>query len=615
MPHLAGTNDAALEYSVEPDPATGETLGPAAVAARVKARLSAAHLHADVEATGTGAEGRAGAGADGAARPGVQVRVVIDADLEATVDTLMRWRGGLTAYLAGDPAKTPIVQLGVGPAAISAIEPVERGKALALSLGPEARASLAKERELHPEEHIALALGHRVLATMPIADVLATPLVLRFGDDVTAYTRAHRTRLLLRSPVLPPMHRLSVARLPSRWGLATACVVLPFALSFAWLSFVRRFDRARPEPAWLVAVTFALGALSTLPAVLGEIGFAKLSPWLDPEVATLGGQAWALPLSIAVFALTVGVVEEGGKFLAAWSLASHRREFDEPIDGIIYGCAAALGFAAVENVKYFALGRMSGVIIPVRAFMSVPGHMFFGALWGYAMGRKLVSRRTSVIAFFALAALAHGTFDALLSTDGFQLVATLLMLALAVAFVATLRSALRHGAVSSAARTRREQEPPPTRPMPVSTPPRAYFRVGTPAAFYGCAAGMVACAIALTALGGVYELHHHRAGVVFVVVATTLLGLFGLAAYGASATIPLDVAIDAQGVTFAGACTAWAAIVGFDAEVTGSRAVLRLQTREGIIRMGPASRHTAQAMIALLRAVMNDAVMPRGVTP
>ena len=293
---------------------------------------------------------------------------------------------------------------------------------------------------------------------------------------------------------------------------------------------------------------------------------------------TLGGQAWALPIAIAVFSLVVGVAEEGSKFLGAWSLARHRHEFDEPIDGIIYGSAAALGFAAVENIKYFAVGRMSGVVIAVRAFITVPSHLFFGAIWGYALGRQLVSRKTSVLAMFALAALAHGTFDALLSTDGMQLASTALVLVLALGFVAMLRSALRYGAV-------RPRLPvgggaPLTEPLPAGELARAYFRVGSPAAFYASAAGIVVCAFSLTLLGGAYEFLHHRIGVVFVSLATTMLALFGLAAYAASETIPLDVAIDAQGVTLGGALTPWRAVVSMRVDAATRRAQVVLHTTE-----------------------------------
>ncbi len=580
-PHLAGTNDAAVDYEVDADPKTGQPVDAALAAAGMKARLSAAQISADVDVA---ADGR-------------HVRVVIDADGVPTVDALLLWRGGLSVYRAatGGGAEAPLAEL-----PIASVETALRGRALALTFPPGARDPLAAEQARSPGERVTLARDRTPIATMPIDDALATPLVVAFGDDVTAYSRAAHARALLALPLLPAMHRTGVTQLPPDRGLAAACALLPFALSFAWLAFVRRFDRARPEPTWLVVATFALGGLSVVPAGLAEMGCEAATPWLDPSVMTLGGQAWALPVAIVVFSLVVGVSEEGSKFLGAWSLARHRREFDEPIDGIIYGSAAALGFAAVENIKYFAIGRMSGVVIAVRAFVSVPAHLFFGAIWGYALGRQLVSRKTSVLAFFALAALAHGTFDALLSTDGMQLAATVLVLLLAFGFVAMLRSALRFGAV----RPMRPAPggPPLTEPFPAGELARTYFRVGRPGAFYGCAAGLMICAFALTALGGGYELLHHRIGVVFVSLATAMLALFGLAAYGASETIPLDVAIDAQGVTLGGARTPWRDVVSMRVEVTGKRARVVLHTTENVVLLGPATVDTANAIAATIRA-------------
>jgi hypothetical protein len=213
------------------------------------------------------------------------------------------------------------------------------------------------------------------------------------------------------------------------------------------------------------------------------------------------------------------------------------------------------------------------------------------------MGMRLVTRKTSVFAFLALAALAHGAFDALLSTDGMQLFATALVLVLAGAFFALLRRALRHGAVPPHARA--VPPPPATEAAPASALSRTYLRVGSPGAFYACAAAMILCAFSLTVLGGAYELLHHRAGVVFVTLATVMLALFGLAAYGASATIPLDVAIDAEGVTFAGGRTPWSAILGvaIDEASGGRRSFVRVRTRAGTLRLGPASPAVAQAIV------------------
>jgi hypothetical protein len=312
-------------------------------------------------------------------------------------------------------------------------------------------------------------------------------------------------------------------------------------------------------------------------------------------VATLGGQLRALPLAVAVSTAVVGFSEEGAKLLGVWSLAWRRREFDEPVDGIVYACAAALGFAAAENVKYFAFGRMSGSVIAVRGFLTVPAHMFFAALWGYALGQSLVSRRGRVLAFAALAALAHGLFDALLSTDGLQLAATVLVLGLAIAFVVMLRRALSHGAVR-----RREpaapDAPPPTEPAPASVLGRESFRVGSPLAFYASAAGMVVSAFGLTVLGAAYEILHHRVGAVFVGVATGVLALFGFAAYGASGTIPLDAVVDAQGITFSGARTAWRALLGADVVGHGRRSFVLLRGTQGNARLGPTTEDQARAI-------------------
>jgi RsiW-degrading membrane proteinase PrsW (M82 family) len=655
--HLAGTNDARLQYAVEPDPATGKTLPAPLAAASVKSRLASAGVTADVEADDAG-----------------RVTVVVDADVAGAVDDLVVWRGGLRVLAVDDgvtlappdtsgarpmsaalasgedhwwqgtgeavarivrdtrldadhvvfaervsgsaewrtrvAAVPPLVVLGLGDAAFESITLADGGKRLAITVAEGSTGALEAMRSKHPHGRVVIARGRVLVATMPVDDARVSPLVVPLGDDLRSYTRAYRLRLLLRSPLLPPLRRVAVAPLPPSWDIASACAVLPFVVSFAWLFFVRRFDRARPEPLWLVVATFALGGLAIVPAALAELGLAALSPWLDPGLATLGGQPVALPLAIVVFTLAVGAVEETAKYLAAWVLPRHRREFDEPVDGIIYGCAAALGFAAIENVKYFAVGRMSGAVIAVRSFETVPAHMFFGAIWGYAMGRTLVSRKARVLPLLALAALAHGAFDAIVSTDGLQLVATLLVLVLAIAFIVLLRRSLRHGATPAPG----PYDEGPATQLPVSQLPRAYFRVGSARAFYGSAAAMVFFAFALTVVGTAYELLHHRVGLVFVVLATTMLVLFGLAAWATSATIPLDVAVDARGVTFAGGLTPWAEVQGRTVERRGARAWIVLSTADGGVQsLGPTTPTAADDLLDAMRPFPSAAARERTV--
>jgi hypothetical protein len=288
----------------------------------------------------------------------------------------------------------------------------------------------------------------------------------------------------------------------------------------------------------------------------------------------------------------VGLSEEGSKLAAVAWLAGRRPEFDEPVDGIVYACASALGFAAVENAKYFALGRLSGAVIALRSLVTVPAHMFFSAIWGYALGQLLVSRRSRVALFVAAAALAHGTYDALLSIESTRLAATLMVLPLGITFFHFLRDALRHGAIRHAGL----RAAPMTERLPASALERSYFRVGSPAGFYACASAMIATACGLMALGAVYEATHHRIGLPFIGGATVLLATLGAAGYGAAATMPLDVAVDAHGVTFAGARQPWGAIFGVDLAARGSRSYVVLRSPRGDLRLGPTRLETARAL-------------------
>jgi hypothetical protein len=318
----------------------------------------------------------------------------------------------------------------------------------------------------------------------------------------------------------------------------------------------------------------------------------------------MGGRLAALPVSLAVFALVVGASEEGAKFLGAWVLATRRKEFDEPIDGIVYGAASALGFAAVENVKYFALGRFGAVLIVIRTFLSIPAHLFFGAIWGYALGRRLVAPRTPVLAFLAAAAVAHGAFDAFLSIDGTATFALLLNVALATLFVIFLRRLLRHGVVSAA--TAR-----------VDPEKRFIVPVGSPWAF-ATSVGALHLLAALVFFGStIADQEHRRIDLPLFAAMAVLVLLLGVAAWALSRTMPLDVVLDAHGVTFAGAARAWKSIHAVERTPRG----LRLRSTHGDVWVGPASRETIEPLARAIatrievRAVRSPAPAPRAREP
>ena len=183
-----------------------------------------------------------------------------------------------------------------------------------------------------------------------------------------------------------------------------AFVILAFAPSAFWLWFFLKRNTYRPESRKLIAITFFLGMLSTIPAGLIHSLFLDDS-FLDSGISDIG--------SIAVIMLfVVGPGEETSKFLAVRLYAYRSLYFDEPIKGLVYATAASLGFASLENLLYIL--EFGPQVMIARAPLSTLAHVIFGAFWGYALGKQAQSggsRATVVLVGLGCAALVHGLFN------------------------------------------------------------------------------------------------------------------------------------------------------------------------------------------------------------
>ena len=618
-----GTRDVELTYSYSSfEPLKGRRPDED-LEARVRWRLGAGSVTADLDV-------------DAEAR---RLAVLVERNLSGTVDHLLRWQGGVVlhapapdvdwrprdptglaevseprpdggiehyyvgaasavgrAIFDGDGPEGHLVMyerldhvrwrtrvVGAAPIvdlhdAILRVDRADGGRALSLTFTKAGHQRLAGADLRRP---LAVVEARRVLGVRALEP--DEPLALAFGDDLYAYAEAHATERRLKSPPLPPLERTGKARLRPDVRLAIASLVAPLLLSIAWIWFVRRFDRAQPEPRWLVAATFVLGGASLVPAWFLEAGAKRVSPWLDPHLVTLGGQVSAFPLALVVTTLVVGVVEEGAKLLGAWTLAGRRREFDQPIDGIVYGAASSVGFAAAENFEYLVRGRLGLSSLATRGLVCVPGHMFLGALWGYALGQVLVTRsRARVALFFAVAAVAHGAYDTLCSIPDLAIFAKVLQVCLAVVFVALVRRALRHGVID-----RRALRPPGDWP---SVP------IGQPVVFWIFAALMCGATALLESIG-IEQAIHPRETFAHLAESAALVLALGALAYALTETMPLDVVIDDHGVTLAGAMRPCSAILAMKRQRT--RVVL--STTEGPLLLGPAGRAIRDRLVDLLR--------------
>jgi RsiW-degrading membrane proteinase PrsW (M82 family) len=155
-------------------------------------------------------------------------------------------------------------------------------------------------------------------------------------------------------------------------------LVVAAAPSLALLTYFYLRDRYDREPLSALALAYLLGAFSMLAAQSAASMIADLvsEQWLH-----LGGEPARL---FEAFVLS-GVVEEGTKAAMLLAAVYHWREFDEPIDGLVYGVTIALGFATFENYLYLT---SHGVDIAwKRALFAVPAHALFGGSMGIYAGR------------------------------------------------------------------------------------------------------------------------------------------------------------------------------------------------------------------------------------
>ena len=188
-----------------------------------------------------------------------------------------------------------------------------------------------------------------------------------------------------------------------------AVILISLAPGILWLWWVYSHDRFRPEPRALVARTFVLGAIAVIPvglveAVLIYTGTGTL------DITDLGGAS--LGMIAYVSFVVAGVTEEVGKFAVVRATIYRSPYFDEPMDGLVYGAAAALGFATLENLTY-AL-TFGWEVILIRGPLTTLAHVLFSALWAYPLGMSKVNptgARGRILAGLLAAIAAHGLYD------------------------------------------------------------------------------------------------------------------------------------------------------------------------------------------------------------
>jgi len=181
--------------------------------------------------------------------------------------------------------------------------------------------------------------------------------------------------------------------------LFTAASALAPSILLVWYFHKRDLY---PEPPRVLWATFGLGVLTVIPVIPIEMA-------IDSLVASTPS-----PIGQGFFSafFTAALTEELFKFAVLMGYCYRHPEFNEPMDGIIYGVVASLGFATFENILYVSPGGL-GVAV-MRALTSVPSHATEGAIMGYFVGRAKFAPtgRTGLILKGLFAAIIlHGLYD------------------------------------------------------------------------------------------------------------------------------------------------------------------------------------------------------------
>jgi len=203
--------------------------------------------------------------------------------------------------------------------------------------------------------------------------------------------------------------------------VAAICALACLPTTAFGLFVVRRMDRNEKEPWRLVLVAAAWGAIvATSLVIWGE------TLWEQTAQRTLVPG----PGLDASTAFSAGLLEELAKGLAVVLLfLVMRNDFDDVVDGIVYGAAVGLGFNFLESVAYMT--NLYGIFAPEGIGWYAAGlqwygrqglGLFFGhttytAFIGAGLGiaRQLPHKRQkafAIVSGFVIAIAAHFSWDA-----------------------------------------------------------------------------------------------------------------------------------------------------------------------------------------------------------
>tara|TARA_A100001011_G_scaffold169177_1_gene178157 strand:- start:525 stop:1313 length:789 start_codon:yes stop_codon:yes gene_type:complete len=194
-----------------------------------------------------------------------------------------------------------------------------------------------------------------------------------------------------------------------------------------------RYDKF-PEPKGLLITTILLAFAGT--TIFGTVKYdiLRIHEWYPTytDVELSGFNFYFLNFIDAYILVAFG--EELVKYLVILLFCIRLKEFNEPLDGLIYGGMAGLGFALEEAFAYIgsaisavaaadpASAEGTGELIStiMGRWTAIPAHVFFGIVMGSFFSYAIFNRVNKYLFLFLaifIPTILHGTYDYILFVD------------------------------------------------------------------------------------------------------------------------------------------------------------------------------------------------------
>lgn len=244
-------------------------------------------------------------------------------------------------------------------------------------------------------------------------------------------------------------------------------LIVAFVPALLYLMWIRSAEIYEREPVNAIAGTFIYGLIIALGLafIIEVLAMAALEQFTD-------GNLDPIVQNIILAVVFAPFIEEFTKMTGVVSVSRRLTELE---NGLVYGAAVGLGFAAGENVLYFTSSLAEGVelfIITVvtRTLTSTLLHTSASAIAGFGISRSVIigqrtGRSAIWVPFYLAAVFIHGFFNflAILGSDIFPDASgeiSLIGLFMALILVWTTVRFIRRKIVSLD-RTVKNESPPP----------------------------------------------------------------------------------------------------------------------------------------------------------